>query len=58
MPTFSPEGGSEGYIARCTFFYTAVWNPFMCDVLQAAEPEEFAANMQILPRVQFFILPR
>lgn len=30
----------------------------MCDILQAAELEEFAANMQIFPRVQFFILPQ
>jgi len=29
----------------------------MCDILQAVEPEEFAANMQIISGVQLFILP-
>lgn len=28
----------------------------MCDMLQAAELEEYAANMQIFPRSQFFVL--
>lgn len=28
----------------------------MCDILQAAELEEYAANMQIFPRSQFFVL--
>lgn len=28
----------------------------MCDILQAAELEEYAANMQIFPRLQVFVL--
>jgi len=57
-PFFSPEDGSEGYIASSTSFYAAVSIPFKCDILQAAEQEEFAANMRIFPTVQFFILPQ